>query len=194
VNAADYTGQNAQDVANQLRAKGLQADVVDGSNATSTDQVGTVESLGPEGSLEPGTTVTIKAFGEVLTAETPERANGGDVSASGRTTFSWPSYDKCPAGYTDVTYTYTIDNGTVPSTGSSSGTTSGTAVTVAAAQPGTVTLSYKVTCKSPQSSTTVVSESSPGAQVEWTQATEEPTPTDPEEGTNPSQGGPMDGN
>ncbi|OIH99633.1 MULTISPECIES: protein kinase [unclassified Curtobacterium] len=194
VNAADYTGQNAQDVANQLRAKGLQADVVDGSNATSSDQVGTVESLGPEGSLEPGTTVTIKAFGEVLTAETPERASGGDVSASGRTTFSWPSYDKCPAGYTDVTYTYTIDNGTVPSTGSSSGTTSGTAVTVAAAQPGTVTLSYKVTCKSPQSSTTVVSESSPGAQVEWTQATEEPAPTDPEEGTNPSQGGPMDGN
>lgn len=192
VSAADYKGQNAEQVANQLRGQGLVAEVVAGSNATSSDQVGTVESLSPEGSLEQGTTVTIKAFGDVLTAEAPERATGGSVSDSGRVTFSWPPYDKCPAGYSDVSYTYTIDNGTVPSNGSSSGSTSGTAVTVAAAQSGTVTLSYKVTCKSPQSGTAVVSDSSPGAQVTWTEPTEEPT-TDPNDGIDPTDA-PMDGN
>jgi serine/threonine-protein kinase len=186
VSAADYQGQNAEQVANQLRARGLQAEVVAGSNATSSDQVGTVESLSPEGSLAPGTLVTVKAFGDVLTAAAPERATGGTVSESGRVTFSWPAYTSCPAGYSDVSYTYTIDNGTVPSNGSSSGSTSGTAVTVAGAQYGKVTLSYKVTCKSPQSDSSVVSASSPGAQVEWAEPTDQET-TNPDDGINPTE-------
>ncbi|MBF4615890.1 serine/threonine-protein kinase [Curtobacterium sp. VKM Ac-1376] len=190
VASADYQGQNAEQVANQLRGQGLQAEVVAGSNATSSDQVGTVESLSPEGNLAPGTLVTIKAYGDVLTAAAPGRATGGAVSESGRVTFSWPAYDDCPAGYSDVTYTYTIDNGTVPSNGSSSGSTSGTAVTVAGAQYGNVTLSYKVTCKSPQSGATVVSDSSPGTQVEWTEPTDEET-TNPDQGINPTET-PMD--
>ncbi|ROP72652.1 serine/threonine-protein kinase [Curtobacterium sp. PhB115] len=190
VSSSDYQGQDAETVANQLRGQGLQATVEAGDNATSADQVGTVQSLSPEGSLSPGTLVTIRAYGEVLKADTPERATGGTVSSSGRVTYSWPSYGSCPAGYSDVTYTYTIDNGTVVSNGTSSGSTSGTAVTVAAAQSGTVTLSYKVTCKSPQSGTTVVSDSSPGAQVEWTEPTDEET-TDPSDGINPTET-PMD--
>jgi hypothetical protein len=122
----------------------------------------------------------------VLTAAAPERATGGTVSESGRVTFSWPAYTSCPAGYSDVSYTYTIDNGTVPSNGSSSGSTSGTAVTVAGAQYGKVTLSYKVTCKSPQSDSSVVSASSPGAQVEWTEPTDQET-TNPDDGINPTE-------
>ncbi|TCU87713.1 serine/threonine-protein kinase [Curtobacterium sp. PhB191] len=193
VNASDYNGQDAQDVANQLRAQGFTVNVTDGDNAPSEDLVGTVQSLTPEGSLEPGTTISIKAYKAIPTPDAPAAATPGAVSESGRVTFTWPTYEKCPTGYTSkTTYAYTVTNGTVVSNGSSEGSTTGTAVTIAAATPGApTTFTYTVACSSVGGGS-AVSNSSEAAQVTWTEPTEEPT-TDPNDGIDPTDA-PMDGN
>ncbi len=186
VNADDYAGMQATDARARLTALGLAADIVDGDPAKSSDQVGTVQSISPTGSLEVGSAVTIKAYTDQPTVSSPPaEPQAGTVSDSGKVTFTWQAYDSCPAGYSLTGYNYTISNGTGPD-GKTSGTTTNTSVDVQATDPGTVSFSYTVSCGD------LTSPTSSSKTATWTQPTNEPT-TDPTTGINPSQG-PQDGN
>ncbi|PCN48818.1 serine/threonine protein kinase [Curtobacterium sp. 'Ferrero'] len=186
VNADDYAGMQATDARARLAALGLSPDIVDGDPAKTSDQVGTVQSISPTGSVEVGSTITIKAYTDQPTVTSPPATpQAGTVSDSGKVTFTWQAYESCPAGYSLTGYNYTITNGT-DTQGNTSGTGKNTSVEVQATDPGTVSFSYTVSCgdlTSPTSSSTTAT---------WTQPTQEPT-ADPTSGNNPSSG-PQDGN
>jgi serine/threonine-protein kinase len=180
VNAADYAGMQATDAQARLQQLGLGADIVDGDPASSQAQVGTVQSISPTGNLEPGSTVTIKAYTAVASVTTaPEAPSAGTVSDSGKVTFSWSAFTSCPAGYSLTGYTYTINNGT-DTKGKTTGSGTNTSVEVTGVQPGTISLSYTARCgdlTSPSSSTTSATWESTGDNTPEPGSTE--TPQDP---------------
>jgi eukaryotic-like serine/threonine-protein kinase len=156
----DYVGRNADVVAAELASKGFVPKQNPGDTATSTDQVGTVESISPTGNVTYGSTIYLQVWQDQPTPAAPSAATATSPDDSGVFTVSWPAYTQCPAGYSLKGYSYTIQNGT-DGNSSTTGATTNTTLQITATQAGNVTFTYTVNCQDLQSS------DSPTLTVPW---------------------------
>lgn len=174
INPQDYIGRPSSEVRQELEAMKLTVQVEDGDSAPSSDQVDTVQSISPTGSLAENTVVTLRAYTAPPSVNKPNTPSAGAVSATGAVAFSWSSAT-CPTGYTVSKYSWTVSGGKDES-GATSGDTTETSVDIQADQPGNdVTLSYTVTCGNLAASSS--SDSASATWVEPQDPTDAPTPT-----------------
>ncbi|BDZ48706.1 hypothetical protein GCM10025867_09470 [Frondihabitans sucicola] len=186
IGANDYNGKTVQQAQMLLGNLGYRVDIASNTTAATTaDQVGKVYKVDPAGVVQVGQTITVYAYGNVVTAGNPASptVEPTAIPADGTTsaTVTIPTYTGCPVGYQLTNITYTITGGKDDS-GQTSATVGAntTTVNVVSTTPGTLTFSYVAVCGS------VKSPASPGVSVKVTPAGDPSDPAgDPSDGSTP---------
>lgn len=155
----------------------LIADCQTGNAAPTEPDQGVVYDVNPIGRVEPGTTITLIAYGPQVAMDTPgaPTLDAATVTPGGSLAVSWPGYS-CPAGEgSPSAYNFTTSIGTFPngqSTSAFGGGERSTQIEIPAnVTTGTVIVTYTVTCTGGASG-----ERTSGASGEAT-ATIQPAPT-----------------
>ena len=161
-----YNGKTYQQAQLALNNLGYQTRVDQTKAATTQSQVGTVWQIDPSGTVNVPATITVYAYGPVITAKTPGSPTvppGTTIPADGTTsaTVTIPAYSGCPVGYQLTNFIYSITGGT-DTAGKTTGTigANATGVNVVSTTPGNLTFSYVATCSS-SAGNTVKSGTSP---------------------------------
>merc|ERR1711969_429870 len=151
VSALGLTGQTCDAARGVLEENDLVADCQTGNAAGTADQVGIIYEVNPTGRVEPGTTITLTAYGDQVEMPTPATPSlDAQTVAPGDTlTVTWEGYS-CPAGEgSPSSYNLTATNGTFSNgqSESSFGQSERNAqLTVPNNATGTVIVTYTVTC------------------------------------------------
>ena len=151
VSALGLTGQTCDAARGVLEENDLVADCQTGNAAGTADQVGIIYEVNPTGRVEPGTTITLTAYGDQVEMPTPATPSlDAQTVAPGDTlTVTWEGYS-CPAGEgSPSSYNFTATNGTFSNgqSESSFGQSERNAqLTVPNNATGTVIVTYTVTC------------------------------------------------
>jgi len=151
VSALGLTGQTCDAARGVLEENDLVADCQTGNAAGTADQVGIIYEVNPTGRVEPGTTITLTAYGDQVEMPTPATPSlDAQTVAPGDTlTVTWEGYS-CPAGEgSPSSYNLTATNGTFSNgqSESSFGQSERNAqLTVPNNGTGTVIVTYTVTC------------------------------------------------
>ena len=151
VSALGLTGQTCDAARGVLEENDLVADCQTGNAAGTADQVGIIYEVNPTGRVEPGTTITLTAYGDQVEMPTPATPSlDAQTVAPGDTlTVTWEGYG-CPAGEgSPSSYNFTATNGTFSNgqSESSFGQSERNAqLTVPNNATGTVIVTYTVTC------------------------------------------------
>ncbi|MAY49744.1 MAG: serine/threonine protein kinase [Microbacterium sp.] len=151
VSALGLTGQTCDAARGVLEENDLVADCQTGNAAGTADQVGIIYEVNPTGRVEPGTTITLTAYGDQVEMPTPATPSlDAQTVAPGDTlTVTWEGYS-CPAGEgSPSSYNLTATNGTFSNgqSESSFGQSERNAqMTVPNNATGTVIVTYTVTC------------------------------------------------
>ncbi|WEG08986.1 serine/threonine protein kinase [Microbacterium horticulturae] len=130
IDALSLVGMKCDAAAALLDDNDLQANIVDGSAASSKDEQGTVQSVDPRGNATPPATITLTCYTAPTTITTPPGAasitgsgDNGQVVEGGTATVTIPDFT-CPSGTGNLTgYSFTATNGQFVN-GSNSGSTS----------------------------------------------------------------------
>lgn len=191
LDADEFVGLSYDTAAERLRSLGLFPDRVDAGAASSSDQVGTVESINPTGNVRLGSTIQVSVYGPVATPPAPSKLRG--KPSQGSVELSWDEYQSCPDGTSVDKYRVTVD--AVDAQGSSrpgdSGTTdsNGTSISIGVGDGvAKVTVSYTAVCSG------IESEASPSADFDIPQPQQPPAPSQEEGPNGPGQGGNNGGN
>ena len=151
VSALGLTGQTCDAARGVLEENDLVADCQTGNAAGTADQVGIIYEVNPTGRVEPGTTITLTAYGDQVEMPTPATPSlDAQTVAPGDTlTVTWEGYS-CPAGEgSPSSYNLTATNGTFSNGQSESSfgqSESNAQLTEPNNATGTVIVTYTVTC------------------------------------------------
>jgi serine/threonine-protein kinase len=146
---ADLKGKSFDEAAGILQAQGLSANRVPGNAAPAADQVDIVYQATPVGNVQPGTTIDLTVYTDVIVPNAPAAApTGGDgvesdtVVAGSEFVVEWTSYS-CPSGTTLTGYSVEATNATVTI---EPGTNPAATLTAASGVGQNVEIKYNVSC------------------------------------------------
>ena len=149
ITASDYVGRPVAEATQMLQDLDGDFEIViaTGANASTPEQVDTVQRISPTGNVRKGQSVTLTVYGEFPSPSAPATPTPSATSGdSGDTiTLSFGAYSGCPAGHVLESYTFTLanadpaDSTTVPG--------SATSIDIVLTTPGTTaTASYVANC------------------------------------------------
>ncbi|KQQ18860.1 serine/threonine protein kinase [Rathayibacter sp. Leaf299] len=186
INEDDFIDRPFEDVEAELGALGMGVERVDGPNAATAEQVGTVSALTPTANVARGTTIRVSVYLDVATPDAPTAVPtvtpaASSVDAGATFNVTWTNYNQCPSGTSVTGYrvTATGEGASVTSTNPSNSTT---ATIQAGPAEGSLDITYTVICgetESAASPTLTVAVDAPA-----------PTPTPTPTGTGTSTGTP----
>ncbi|MCS5715898.1 protein kinase [Herbiconiux sp. CPCC 205716] len=145
VSEAELKGKSFADASAVLDGLGLSASRVVGNAAPSADQVDVVYQATPVGNVDPGTTIQLTVYGDVIVPDAPSSApttDSGSVEPGEDFTVSWSSYS-CPSGTTLDGYTLQATNATLQA---EPGTATSAEFTATGPETSTIEIKYQVTC------------------------------------------------
>ncbi|NQX34809.1 serine/threonine-protein kinase [Herbiconiux sp. VKM Ac-2851] len=145
VSEAELKGKSFADASGILEGMGLSASRVVGNAAPSADQVDVVYQATPVGNVDPGTTIQLTVYGDVIVPDAPATApttDSGSVEPGENFTVSWSSYS-CPSGTTLDGYTLQATNATLQA---EPGTATSAEFTATGPATSTIEIKYQVTC------------------------------------------------
>lgn len=151
VSALGLVGMTCDQAGAVLVENDLVASCETGNAAPTEADQGLVYAVNPTGRVEPGTTITLTAYGSQTPMPAPgaPTLNAGTVTPGGTVQVSWPGYT-CPAGEGSVSaYNLTAVNGTFSNGQSSAAfgqSDRNAQVTVPINASGSVIVTYTVTC------------------------------------------------
>ncbi|GAA1949369.1 serine/threonine-protein kinase [Microbacterium aquimaris] len=151
VSSLGLTGQTCDAARGILEENDLVADCQTGNSAGTAEQVGVIYEVNPTGRVEPGTTITLTAYGEQVAMPTPTTPSldTQTVTPGGTLTVTWEGYS-CPAGEgSPSAYNFSATNGTFSNGESTSAfgqSDRNAQITVPNNASGTVIVTYTVTC------------------------------------------------
>ncbi|WP_445996727.1 protein kinase domain-containing protein [Okibacterium fritillariae] len=177
VDQAEFVGMTYDEAAARLQQLGLASKRAVGSAASTSDDVGTVYSIEPEGNLPRGSVVTVTVYGDIAQIPTPTTtptisgcSGAACTLAPGSTvTVTWPTFTGCPAGQELTGYRLTTSGGVVQNAPGGAVKSNSAQVLINDA-PGAFTASYSAFCNEGESS------QSPSANATIAD-TSQPTPT-----------------
>ena len=153
-------GRTQDVVAQYLADLGLKLTAKTGTVAPTEDQVGLAYSVNPKGNVLKGETITVSFYAEIpppaeATKPSAMTTSAGPYTVGGTVTFSWTSYNGCPAGQSLNGFSVQVQNGTFV-TGNANRPATDTSVDIVLTGPaGTPTsVTYSALCsavESPQS-------------------------------------------
>jgi serine/threonine-protein kinase len=189
INKSDYVGLSGSAASAKLSSLGMGSNVVTGSAASTSAQVGTVYDVNPTGAVPTGTMITLTVYGPVPTPSAPTdtvtATPQGPYTTNEPITFTWGAAT-CPAGQTLTAHQLYVNGtgqGQVPST---SNNTIWTTPSTAPSSP--IPITYTIFCSPGQGQTPVESPQSTALPI---------TVTSGKSGTGPGAGtgtGPGSGN
>ncbi|TAJ48326.1 MAG: serine/threonine protein kinase [Herbiconiux sp.] len=149
VTEAELKGKTFDEASGILQTMGLGAERVSGNAAPSADQVDVVYQASPVGNVQPGTTIKLTVYTDVIVPTAPSAAptvssgaTGNVVPAGGTFVVNWTSYS-CPSGTTLSGYTVTATNATLQG---EPGTNAQATFVATGAATSTIEVKYSVTC------------------------------------------------
>jgi serine/threonine-protein kinase len=145
VSEADLKGKSFADAAAILEGQGLVANRVVGNAAPTPEQVDVVYQATPVGNVQPGTTIALTVYGDVIVPDAPTAApttTSGSVEPGATFTVSWGSYS-CPSGTTLTGYTLEATNATLQA---EPGTATSAQFVATGPATSTIEIKYQVTC------------------------------------------------
>ncbi|MGD8193625.1 protein kinase domain-containing protein [Herbiconiux sp. P18] len=145
VSEADLKGKSFTDAAAVLEAMGLSANRVVGNAAPTPEQVDVVYQATPVGNVQPGTTIALTVYGDVIVPDAPTSApttTTNTVEPGEDFTVSWSSYS-CPSGTTLTGYTLQATNATLQA---EPGTATSAQFKATGPATSTIEIKYQVTC------------------------------------------------
>ena len=150
VNQSDYLGKPFNDVQNALIALGFGVDEVQGPQASTPDDNGTVSSLNPTGNLSKGQTIKVAVFQDYPGPPAPQTPTvaAGAHNAGDTVSIAWPTYTGCPSGHPLVGYTFTLTNASFASGYSNPLSTTATSADIVLGSTGQATVNYIASCGS----------------------------------------------
>ncbi|MDO9397287.1 MAG: serine/threonine protein kinase [Herbiconiux sp.] len=148
VSESELRGKSFEEAAGILEGMGLSANRVPGNAAPTAEQVDVVYQATPVGNVQPGTTIALTVYTDVIVPDAPTTtpavtsgSSDGKVPAGGTFVVGWTAYS-CPSGTTLSGYTVQASNATV----SIEPGTSNAATLVAGEAEGQIDVQYSVTC------------------------------------------------
>jgi serine/threonine-protein kinase len=152
VNALGLVGMTCDEAGVVLEENDLVADCQTGNAAPTEAEQGIIYAVNPTGRVEPGTPITLTAYGAQVALPPPGNPtlSAATVEPGGTLTVNWPGYT-CPAGEgSPSAYNFTTSIGTFPngqSTSAFGASERNSQITVPAnVTSGTVIVTYTVTC------------------------------------------------
>jgi len=149
VTEAELKGKTFDEASGILQTMGLGAERVSGNAAPSADQVDVVYQASPVGNVQPGTTIKLTVYTDVIVPTAPSAAptvtsgaTGNVVPAGGTFVVNWTSYS-CPSGTTLSGYTVSATNATLQG---EPGTNAQATFVATGAATSTIEVKYLVTC------------------------------------------------
>jgi eukaryotic-like serine/threonine-protein kinase len=152
VGSLGLVGLNCDDAGAVLTENDLVADCQTGNAAPTEAEQGIVYAVNPTGRVEPGTTISLTAYGSQVAMPAPGNPtlNAATVAPGGSVGVSWPGYTCPPGEGSPSAYSFTTSVGTFPngqSTSAFGGSDRNSQITVPAnVTSGTVIVTYTVTC------------------------------------------------
>ncbi|KQQ07466.1 protein kinase domain-containing protein [Rathayibacter sp. Leaf296] len=150
INEDDFIDRPFEDVEAELGALGMGVERVDGPNAATGEQVGTVSALTPTANVARGTTIRVSVYLDVATPDAPTAVPtvtpaASSVDAGATFNVTWTNYNQCPSGTSVTGYrvTATGEGASVTSTNPSNSTT---ATIQAGPAEGSLDITYTVIC------------------------------------------------
>ncbi|GAA2226404.1 hypothetical protein GCM10009851_07940 [Herbiconiux moechotypicola] len=149
VTESELRGKTFDEAASLLQGLGLSATRVAGNAAPSADQVDVVYQASPVGNVQPGTTISLTVYTDVIVPTAPTSAPTGGagveedtVEAGAEFVVQWTSYS-CPSGTTLTGYTVEATNATVTI---QPGTNPAATLVAAEAADQNIEVKYGVSC------------------------------------------------
>ncbi|WP_040569408.1 serine/threonine-protein kinase [Microbacterium yannicii] len=152
VGSLGLVGLNCDDAGAILTENDLVADCQTGNAAPTEAEQGIVYAVNPTGRVEPGTTISLTAYGSQVAMPAPGNPtlDAATVAPGGSVGVSWPGYTCPPGEGSPSAYNFTTSVGTFPngqSTSAFGGSDRNSQITVPAnVTSGTVIVTYTVTC------------------------------------------------